>query len=805
MQVEPRHGIRVDLLAGRYQPARVSRENPALCWDYVYQTPLRELSASLNPDGGGVCPFPQVECFGSNPISSVQYLAVDAKTHRDVLGSTRPISRTRIPRWAVNAVQKVVDEVHCQAERQDQNMPSELRGFYRNFRLPDPNVMPECWRVGGRFGHKRVYVLWGLEKANSKNGGFFYPASKQSEKWKDGVARETLARKCGCFGFGPLLRSSVGAVTETFTSRSQPKGNDGAGYLPNGTISSEMLRNEDSSRNVFGGLVGVGTETETRTEGDVALDSPRQASGCLSRILRFVLGSLIFVALLAALFWLIASLPSCRSRSNSSAGAPVASEDPAAPCAPSAPDAPVSSDEPSKDSPAALPPRSQDPTSGEESVRALACAFRVNDPIFLDDGRGNVANVKFSVAPLKPNIKEKYIVSDWTVNGAIVKAGESQDFSPSGGLRYDRVYTISATVKIDNRVQRVLPYQWNSVDIPTWQIVPLGRGHADGERERYRLICCNSSLITPVVKSWGVGFYQSNRSLSFKKDLEKVTDDEMEMKYDIGYFKGSYFMKMTVDIEYVDRKGTSRNVVHSEVFPFSHDSSATGLTRAKYEVVIPNVYYCLAKRNDGGLHNGTAFAISTRKLLTNYHVAVGGVPETYQDADYRVVGPVTLTNIKGKTYYAKVESSDRGRDLALLRLCDRSGNEVDEELPGYLHLANEGLVKGISKEHPRYVFAIGYPKGTVCMGPPAFTDGKAEEVDAREYAWGRKREKLGTIINYTSTKHGYSGGPLIDFQTEGVLGVNFGGIATNFEKHKAASLATSVDEVRKAFPGLSRK
>lgn len=381
-------------------------------------------------------------------------------------------------------------------------------------------------------------------------------------------------------------------------------------------------------------------------------------------------------------------------------------------------------------------------------------------------------------------------------------------FIPEDGLRYDKTYTISVTVVMDGKTQRVEPFQWNTIDAPTWQILEFGRNEKS-EMRQYKLTCCNSSSIKPKVKDWKVEFRTTSKDGEKKLDFEVISncvgDNIFEMRKSIGFFEGAYFMEMTVDIDY-EVKGKVKSVTHVETFPFTHDSSADGLTKAKYEVVIPNVYFCLAKLEDGSLINGTAFAISEKLLLSNYHVVVGGMPENYANSgNYRVKGPVTLTNVKGKTFHAKVDRFDRGRDLAILRLCDKKGNETEDCLPGYLHLAEDVIVAGINEASTRYVFAVGYPKGTVCMGPPAFTDGKAEKILKRNYTWRGKQQTFDTIVNYTSTKCGYSGGPLIDYKTETVLGVNFGGLLEKMEGHKAASFATSTTEVHLGFPHLMKR
>ena len=461
--------------------------------------------------------------------------------------------------------------------------------------------------------------------------------------------------------------------------------------------------------------------------------------------------------------------------------------------------------------PPVLPPerrnRGREEVSNLDSAKALVCHFRVNPPKELPGSDGDVAKVEFTISPINDLGVKDYEVSDWRINGEVKRPGVAPSFIPEEGLRFDKAYTISAIVTVDGKPQRVEPFQWNTVDAPTWQILEFGRD-VNSEMRQYKLVCCNSSSIKPKVKDWKVEFRTNNKDgekkLDFKVESNRVGDNVFEMRKSIGFFEGTYFMEMTALIDY-EFRGKIKSVTHVEIFPFTHDSSADGLTKAKYEVVIPNVYFCLAKLEDGSLINGTAFAISDKLLLSNYHVAVGGIPECYANSgNYKVHGLVTLTNVKGKTFYAKVDRFDRGRDLALLRLCDKTGKDTDDRLPGYLHLAENALVSGINESATRHVFAIGYPKGTVCMGPPAFTDGKAEKVFKRDYNWRGKHQTFDTILNYTSTKCGYSGGPLIDYKTEAVLGVNFGGLIEKMEGHKAASLATSAAEVRLGFPNLEK-
>lgn len=682
---------------------------------------------------------------GSDPhvvFSAVNKLGIEILRHSKSFDQRRPSSSE------ILRIQDEIQRLHALAD--DNSIPSDRREFFRNLRLPNPQYMPECWRTTGFF-RKRLHIIWGLAKDGKQST--FLPASASAAEWADAKNRMPLGDTLGMSGIpSPIERHGMGGASFEPGSPSSPWSSFFKWLLAALPILLLVFLVRGCLRGCChygrGMAGGVSVEDAGVPDGGPGVKVTGEGSGGGS---------------------------GCTDEGDSDR--PVRKGDPA-------------------------------PVTSLEVARALSCQFKVNPPTELSGSNGEIAQVEFTVSPMGDLGGKSFTVSDWKVNNEVVRAGCSASFVPDGGLRYDRSYTITASVTIDGKRQRVEPYQWNMVDKPTWQILEVGRDET-GEKRQYRLVCCNSSSVRPIVKDWRVAFRPGGRNeqkvLEFEVEQQPLGDDKLELDWGIGRYKGAYYVEMAAEIEYSIR-GETHTTTHLEVFPFAHDSSADGLTKAKYEVVIPNVYFCLARLDDGSLINGTAFAVSEKLLLSNYHVAVGGIPECYANSgNYKVVGPVTLTNVKGKTFYGKVERSDRGRDLVVLRLCGKTGEEVDERLPGYLHWSEESTVKDISETSTRHVFAIGYPKGTVCMGPPAFTDGKAEKLFKRDYMYQGRVESYETIMNYTSTKCGYSGGPLIDYQTETVLGVNFGGLIGGVEGHKAASLATSVSEVRKAFPVLMKK
>ncbi len=771
-------GLRFSLKS-EYRPMTISARNSRKCWEPDFQLSLREVAGDTYPQA-------DYELGGEDPhvvFSKVRF-------GRELLKRSKDYDQSKPSSTEVARVQGQIEQIHALAN--DPNVPSDRREFFRDFRLPDPKAMPECWRTMGFF-RKRLHILWGMEKVG-KNATFL-PSSKNSLEWADGKNRKKVE---DVLDVHDLTRADwrpwlLNALTFGWYGRRH-------GY--------------------------------------------RQRGGCLGSILTWLV-RLLLIMLVASLFR--GCLPRCSSvppvsippisfppvlppsastpseddkgsetpKDGKGEEAPALPEDEDGANSENAESSSPSKSElsKSKDSglddkkPESPPLPPQDEVSGRESVEALSFGFRVNPPKELS-ASDDIAKVEFSVSPIADLQGKDYVISDWCVNGEVRRPGASRTFAPPEGLRYDKSYTISASVTVDGKEHRVEPFQWNMVDSPTWQILEVGRD-ASGERRQYKIVCCNSSSVEPTVKSWKVAFRPGGKNegtaLAFDHDEKDLGKDGIELDWGIDRYKGAYYLELTAEVEY-SLRGKDKTATHVETFPFTHDSSADALTKAKYEVVIPNVYFCLARLTDGSLINGTAFAVSEKRLLSNYHVAVGGIPECYANSgDYKVAGPVTLTNIKGKTYYAKVEWSDRGRDLAVLRLCDKRGNDADDRLPGYLHLANDALVSGICETAARHVFAIGYPKGTVCKGPPAFTDGKAEQVISRDYKWNGDAQTFDTIVNYTSTKCGYSGGPLVDYQTETVLGVNFGGLVEQLDGHKAASLATSVKEVRRAFTKLDAR
>lgn len=406
----------------------------------------------------------------------------------------------------------------------------------------------------------------------------------------------------------------------------------------------------------------------------------------------------------------------------------------------------------------------------------------------------DTAFVTFAVTPVDDQYKGKYSVRDWKVNQQIKLNGEHRDFTPEGGLSFAKRYTIDVSVSIDGRPQKVMPYQWNCIDAPVWKIV------RDNDTT-YNVICTNSSNVAFSVENWKKPEFVSGEDEHPLKFADvKMTPggkNKMELKWNIGNFNGVYFLELTADIK-VTARGKALTARRTDRFEFMHGSVEAALAGAKYTLAKQKIYFCQVSDGQGRQWNGTAFAITDKYLLTNYHVAVGGIPELYQGHDnYTAKGLLQLSNEHSSgVIYARVVNSNRAGDIALLRICDVAGNDDERKLPDYFVVAESGDLAGVAAKKPLRVMAIGYPSGTVRLGAPDVVIGDADSL------YRDPQTGVENVGHFAPIQPGYSGGPLISVATGKIVGVNRGGLIVpgDGEILHAQRMATSIGEVRKAFP-----
>lgn len=412
----------------------------------------------------------------------------------------------------------------------------------------------------------------------------------------------------------------------------------------------------------------------------------------------------------------------------------------------------------------------------------------------------DTADVEFSLKPLGDLAGREYAVVYWTLDEIRKDSSPMKVFRPEGGLSFSRKHVIGAHATIAGRTCKVIPYQWNNVDVPVWQIVRDGQ---EGNAYKFRVVCANSSSVDFSADQW-IGRYR-RPGQGVGDDCPEIQKRDTKSAIVSCSTKGflSYYLELGTQVHAVIR-GKPFVTNRVDLFEFMHGDSAEALLKIKYGSALDKIFHCLARNQDGSLHNGTAFAVSDKYLLTNYHVAVGSIEEQYEGRSFDVRGVLKLSNALRPSFHARVVKFDRDRDVALIRMCSEGGGETEEHLDRFFQLADAALLKSIQAGEEcsaRSVMAIGYPRGTVCNGPPAFTDGKAELVE-RVRVGDKGQVVVENVGHYTNIEPGYSGGPLIDMETGRVLGVNRAGLVPVKAGHKPMKIATSANEVRAVFGDL---
>ena len=404
---------------------------------------------------------------------------------------------------------------------------------------------------------------------------------------------------------------------------------------------------------------------------------------------------------------------------------------------------------------------------------------------------GSEADVTFEVKPDPSLGGRNFSVVSWSVDGQERVREDKHQYKVD--LSYNRRYVISADVTVDGKKQKVLPYQWNYVDAPVWMISRVGKS----DRE-YQLLCTNSSNIKYKVKQWAPPVFQNEKlevipAAQFQCNIQPGGDNDTRLSLDWKQnYTGVYVMVLEADVETIPDPGQeSRKAKVRNSFVLINGSDPEPLIRSKFFNAKKRIYHCLATNMDGTLQSGTAFAVSDRLLLTNYHVAVGNIPEYYGGGESSVdPKKVLILSNEDKQFYAKVCKSDRATDLALLKLCDANGNDTSDRLPESFRLAEQEPAEGVR------LFSGGYPAGTTPLGAPAFVDGKVEKCESND-------SRGSVIYHFSNIQPGYSGGPLVLLDDDQVVvGINSCSVNTETPLKQGINIATSAAEIRRKFPEI---
>lgn len=382
---------------------------------------------------------------------------------------------------------------------------------------------------------------------------------------------------------------------------------------------------------------------------------------------------------------------------------------------------------------------------------------------------------------------EKVQVLHWLINGQKENGSENQ-LTLSKRLSYRKRYTITAIVSMNGQEIQVSPFLWNNIDIPVWMIVRSG--NKDGE---YKVICTNASNIEYSVQNWEKPIFRNSAgqdiSDKFKYQISRsISPNQMNVNWEQNHL-GEYILELAATVNIHPKFGHKAGTASiKQLFVMINGSMGDALVSLKISQAKKSVYHCFARNTDGSQHNGTAFAISDKYLLTNYHVAVGNPDNSMAPYTVDLRRPLELSNETSK-FYAKVINSSRDADLALLELCDANGQPTEDSMSSFFRLANRATPPGTR------VFSLGYPAGTTPHGHPSYTNGKVEEYI--------NEQNCEIVLHYSNIQKGYSGGPLIaeDRDTD-IVGVNFAGLRTENHYTQGINFAISAQEVRRRFPEL---
>ena len=425
---------------GNYKPLSIKGDNSADYWNVKYQ--LGE-----NPESV----FPQAEPQqGENgELESVEFSAVNLYG-REALRNSKDISQTRVPKSEVERIQRELESLHALAE--NPNVPEERRNFYRNLRLPDPSQIPFAWRISGLF-RKHLHILWGF--GTSRNGdGTFLPKTTKSEKsptnpeenWPDNHLRYSIkdilspangSSRLSSWSFTPLayfllLLLIIGLLFIGWRYGIPLMNNLLAGSATDTTTSQEQKK----TLNPKPGEKDGNSDSKNNISNDPQAGEKGGSSGTKENIIND---------------------PQAGEKGGNSGTKDNITNDPQA-----------GEKDGNSDSKKNLPSN----TTPRKNAPAIA-DYTFSIQLGQVTKQGDIAAALFNVVPDKSMGNQKFVVHSWSVNGKQMLAGDNKSFSCKR-LSYKERYVITASVTVNGKAQKVLPYQWNNIDTPVWMIIRAG-------------------------------------------------------------------------------------------------------------------------------------------------------------------------------------------------------------------------------------------------------------------------------------------------------------------------------------------
>lgn len=162
------------------QDGGVCLSNGRPYWDQAFQRAVRKFL-------GDFCPEVDVEGnvgYGA-PNFEATFKIRDSEG-REICGTSKSIAEkgVKIPEKELSLFLSKLSEFHKSADSEDVRNLGDIQDFIRNFKVPDPQLMKDAWRVS-QTKERRLIVLWGYYDKNGGANSVVLPWTEQSQKFND--------------------------------------------------------------------------------------------------------------------------------------------------------------------------------------------------------------------------------------------------------------------------------------------------------------------------------------------------------------------------------------------------------------------------------------------------------------------------------------------------------------------------------------------------------------------------------------------------------------------------------------------
>ncbi len=363
----------------------------------------------------------------------------------------------------------------------------------------------------------------------------------------------------------------------------------------------------------------------------------------------------------------------------------------------------------------------------------------------------------------------------WYVNNEV--GGLGRTFVPRNGFKADGEYKVQAKISYSEKgvlkkgISNV--YVWKkNVDPSVVErhigIVGGSRSDKDGRYYVLKVFSNPEEKVSGI--NWTVTLNEKRIDTETEKKILNATRIYISEISDEGKIKVKAVVKCY--------DGVKRNVEGTFVYKtdilttsnsFDDRNSERGVKLK--ELVTPSIFLCLA-----GKSTGTAFAITQKDLITNYHV----IEESMKNGNVLI-----YNNSLGSPIEAQIVSFNKENDLAWLKV---KNNLNVPSLP----------VDRLGCKEKAAVAAFGFPYSSFST-----TDYKQPVVNVTFGEILSVDSSSGDVVHSANIYQGNSGGPLISMDGK-VVGVNtlvaYKNNNGNMENQK--SVARSADKIYESFPNL---